>query len=788
LIQFVLMQILKIIRLRFTIFPKLLIWMVILLNWASPGTAFAQQRFTLSGYLRDATSGEALIYAAIYPESLKTGISTNEYGFFSITLPEGKYNMVFSYVGYQTIKKEINLDKNLHENISLSPSETNIEEITIVGQHKENLIRQNEIGTVSLDMRKLNTIPVLFGEQDILKSIQLLPGISPVGEGNSGFYVRGGNADQNLILLDDAPVFNPSHLLGFFSVFNSDAIRDVKLYKGGVPARYGGRASSVMDIRMKEGNMKDYNISGGIGLISSRLMAEGPISKDRSSFMISGRRTYADLFLPLSNDEKIKDNRLYFYDLNLKTNLIINKNNRIFLSGYFGRDVLRANDFGFSWGNKVGSLRWNHQFSPSLFANTTFVFNDYNYKTEGNIDGKFSLQAGIKDLSIKQDYALSLFDRFNFLFGFNSVLHHFKPGEVFSSIKSFKITEKDGLENAVYAFSEYQLSDKLNIGGGVRMSAFSRIGSGTENTYNATGSIAKTETFSAGKFYRNYFGFEPRFNLTWLLSDISSMKMGYNRMSQYIHLLSNSSAGTPVDYWLPSSNNIKPQFVSQISAGYFREFKSLGIDFSIEGYYKDMKNQIDYRNNADVFLNENAEAELLFGKGRSYGLEFLCKKEDGIFTGWISYTLSRTEKQFDEINGGVWYPSRQDRTHDVAIVANLQASKKLSLSATWVYYTGNAITFPSGKYEIDGNIVNYYTSRNGYRMPAYHRLDLGVTLLLKESRKFRSELSFGLFNAYGRKNAYSILFRTNEDNPSQTEAVKLYLFSVIPSITWNFRF
>ena len=764
---------------------------IFLLLVAIPMTTFGQQRYTLSGYLRDATSGEALIYATIYPETLKTGVSTNEYGFFSITLPEGKYNFVFSYIGYQKIKKEIIFDKDRHENFSLAPRKTELEEITVIGQPNENIVRQNEIGTVQLNVKELSTIPVLFGEQDILKSIQLMPGVSPVGEGNSGFYVRGGNPDQNLILLDDAPVFNPSHLLGFFSVFNSDAIRDVKLYKGGVPARYGGRASSVMDVRMKEGNMKDYNVSGGIGLISSRLMAEGPLLQDKSSFIISGRRTYADLFLPLSNDDKIKDNKLYFYDLNFKTNLIINNNNRVFLSGYFGRDVLKANDFGFSWGNKAGSLRWNHQFSPSLFANTTMVINDYNYKTEGDIGGRFSLEAGINDLSLKQDYALSLFNSFSFLFGFNSVLHHFKPGEVMSNsknIRSFKISEKSGWENAIYVFLEHQLSEKVNIGYGIRMSAFSRIGPGTENTYNATGNIVKTTTFASGKFYRNYFGFEPRFNLTWLLSDLSSVKAGYNQMSQYIHLLSNSSAGTPVDYWLPSSNNVKPQFVSQISAGYFRQFKSERINFSIEGYYKDMKNQIDYRNNADVFLNENAEAELLFGKGRSYGLEFLCKKETGIFTGWISYTLSRTEKHFDEINDGTWYPARQDRTHDVSVVTNFRAGKKLSLSATWVYYTGNAITFPSGKYVIDGNIVNYYTSRNGYRMPAYHRLDLGANLLLKETSKFRSELNFGLFNAYGRKNAYSILFRTNENDSSKTEAVKLYLFSVIPSITWNFRF
>ncbi len=776
---------------RFVHLLKSLLCVLILLLIGISNTTSAQHRFTISGYLRDATSGEALMFANIYPEGLKIGVTTNEYGFFSLTLPEGKYNIVFSYIGFQTVKNEIILDKDLYQNVSLSPHETKIKEITVVSRPKTDFVCQNEIGAVRLNVKELSVIPVMFGEQDILKSIQLMPGISPVGEGNSGFYVRGGNPDQNLILLDDAPVFNPSHLLGFFSVFNSDAISDVQLYKGGVPARYGGRASSVMDIRMKEGNMKDYNFSGGLGLISSRIMAEGPLSKDQSSFMISGRRTYADLFLPLSNDEKVKDNKLYFYDLNLKTNLIINARNRIFLSGYFGRDVLEANDFGFNWGNKAGSLRWNHQFSPSLFANTTMVINDYNYKTEGDIDGKFSLQAGIKDFSLKQDYALSLFNHLNFLFGFNSVLHHFKPGEVVSNsrnIKNFSIPEKVGWENAIYAFSEFQPTEKLKIGAGLRLSTFSRIGSGTENTYNSTASIVSSKTFASGKFYRNYAALEPRFNLTWLISDVSSVKAGYNRMSQYIHLLSNSSAGTPVDYWLPTSNNIKPQLISQISAGYFRTINPAGVDISIEGYYKDMKNQIDYRNNADVFLNENAEAELLFGKGRSYGLEILCKKDAGIFTGWISYTLSRSEKRFDEINDGSWYPARQDRTHDIAIVANVKASKRVTLSATWVYYTGNAITFPSGKYIMDGNIINYYTSRNGYRMPAYHRLDVGATILLKERRKYRSELNFGLFNAYGRKNAYSILFRTNEDKPTQTEAVKLYLFSVIPSITWNFKF
>ena len=571
-----------------------------------PLVSFAQQRFTLSGYLRDDTSGEALSAASVYTEDLKTGVGTNSYGFFSINLPPGKYTFVFSYVGYQTLKKELVLKDDLQQNFSLSPKETDIEEVEIVGQPRENLVRKNEIGTVKLNVKELTGIPVLFGEQDILKSIQLMPGVSPVGEGNSGFYVRGGNPDQNLILLDDAPVFNPSHLLGFFSVFNSDAIREVKLYKGGVPARYGGRASSVMDIRMREGNMKDFKFAGGIGLISSRMMVEGPIAKDKASFMVSGRRTYADLFLPLSKDEKVKDNKLYFYDLNLKANVILNANNRVFLSGYFGRDVLLAWDFGFNWGNKAGSLRWNHQFSPSLFANTTLVLNDYNYKTEGDIDGRFSLKAGIKDVSLKQDYSLSLSNRYSLFFGLNSVIHQFKPGEVESGSKnlsSFKIEEKRGWENALYAFSEQQLSDKIDFGYGIRLSTFTRIGPGSENEYNSTGMVTSLEKYDKGVLYRTYIGFEPRLNMTWLLSDHSSLKVGYNRMSQYIHLLSNSSAGTPVDYWLPCSNNIKPQFISHWSVGFFRDYGESGINLSAEAYTKKMANQIDYRDNADVFLN-----------------------------------------------------------------------------------------------------------------------------------------------------------------------------------------
>jgi hypothetical protein len=494
----------------------------LLLFFIIPLSVFAQERHTLSGYLRDGATGEALGYATVYVSESHTGVNTNEYGFFSITLPAGNYRFNFSYIGYQAQQQTISLNKDLNLNIELIPETTNLGEVKVVGKAVDDRVRTNETGTVKLDVKQLNVIPILFGEQDILKSIQLLPGVSPAGEGSSGFFVRGGNVDQNLILLDDAPVFNPSHLLGFFSVFNSDAIRDLKLYKGGVPARYGGRASSVMDIRMKEGSMKDYRFSGGIGLISSRFTAEGPIARDRSSFMVSGRRTYADIFLPFSPNDEIKDNKLYFYDINLKGNLIINDNNRLFLSGYFGRDVMKASDFGLNWGNKVGSLRWNHQFSPALFLNTTMVINDYNYQTYGDIDGEFSLTAGIKDLSIKQDYEWSLYPDISLLFGFISTYHQFKPGEVTSNsinINSFKISEKTGLENALYIFSEQHLLPKWTIGYGIRFSLFSRIGPGTETEYDEDANIIAEEDFPKGEFYRNYFGLEPRVNLSWLMSD-----------------------------------------------------------------------------------------------------------------------------------------------------------------------------------------------------------------------------------------------------------------------------
>ncbi len=764
--------------------------LLLLLFFVVPLAVMAQ-RHTLSGYLRDGATGEALSYATVYSEETRSGVNTNGYGFFSITLPQGSYRINFSYVGYQSQEIRIELNRDETMNIGLMPEQTRLDEIEVIGKATDDRVRQNETGTVRMDLERLNVVPILLGEQDILKSIQLMPGVSPAGEGSSGFFVRGGNVDQNLILLDDAPVFSPSHLLGFFSVFNSDALRDVKLYKGGVPARYGGRVSSVMDIRMKEGNMKNDQFSGGLGLISSRFTAEGPIVKDRSSFMVSGRRTYADLFLPLSSNEEVKDNKLYFYDINLKGNLIINNNNRLFLSGYFGRDVLEANDFGFNWGNRTGSLRWNHQFSPSLFLNSTLVLNDYNYKTDGNADGYFSLTAGIQDYSFKQDYSLSISPELSFLFGFNSTLHQFKPGEVSSNssnIQSFRISKKKGMENSVYAFAEQNLFYNWSLGYGLRVSSFSRIGPDTERKYDEDANVVAENEFSKGKFYRNYIGFEPRVNLSWLLSERASLKLGYNRMFQYIHLLSNSSAGTPVDYWMPSSNNIKPQIVSQFSAGYFKDLIQSKFDFSVEGYYKVMAHQIDYRNGADIFLNEDAEAELLFGEGRSYGAEFLFRKNGERLSGWIAYTLSRTEKRINGINNFEWYPARQDRTHDLSVVANYRVNDRWNLSATWVYYTGNAVTFPSGKYEMDGNVVSYYTSRNGYRMPAYHRLDLGTNLLLKKKKNFVSEFNFGIYNAYARKNAYAIQFRTKEGTAGVTESVKIYLFSFIPSVTWNFRF
>jgi hypothetical protein len=621
-----------------------------------------------------------------------------------------------------------------------------------------------------------------------------LPGIKSAGDGSSGIFIRGGSSDQNLILLDEAVVYNPSHLLGFFSTFNSDAIKDVTVYKGGMPAEYGGRLSSVLDIKMNDGNNQAFVGSGGLGLISSRLNLEGPIVKDNGSFTISARRTYADLFLKLSKDTNVNRNSLYFYDLNAKANYRINDKNRVYLSGYFGRDVLSfSNTFGIQWGNSTGTARWNHIYSSRLFSNTSLIYSNYNYVININSsNNNINLVSQIRDFSLKEDFQYYISPSSTLKFGLDIIHHTFSPGiidaSLSSSFNSLNLPKKYDLENAAYISHEWSPLKKLNIIYGMRFSAFSILGPGNFYTYDSSGNTSNTATYSSGKIVKTYFNPEPRFSASWVLNPNSSVKFSYTRNVQYLHLLSNSTAGNPTDLWIPSSNNVKPGIADQESAGYFRNFEDNKYEFSSEIYYKGMQNQIDYKNGAQLVANENVESQLLYGKGRAYGWEVFLKKKEGKFTGWLSYTLSRTELQINGINEGNSYPAKQDITHDVSLVGIYKASKKWTLSATWVYNTGNAVTFPNGKYEMNGQIVFYYTQRNGYRMPPYHRLDLAATLETKKRKKWESSWTFSVYNAYDRANAYAIIFQKDSDNPSLTQAVQYSLFKIVPSVTYNFKF
>jgi hypothetical protein len=753
----------------------------------------AQTNTSISGIVRDASTGEDLIGATVYIEQLKSGTATNAFGFYAVSVKPGFYTLTVSFTGYEPQKFTLSVDKAITQNVKLTPKSQQIDEVVIRTEAINRNIIGNEMGTFKLDPKIIKSIPVLFGEQDILKTIQLMPGVSSAGEGSTGFFVRGGQADQNLVLLDDAPVYNPSHLLGFFSVFNSDAINSAKLYKGGVPANFGGRASSVLDVNMREGNSERVAATGGIGIISSRLTVEGPLAKNGSSFLVSGRRTYADLFLLFSDNERLKGSQLYFYDVNLKTHLELGQNDRVYLSGYFGRDALKTSTFGFNWGNKVGTFRWMHVFSPKLFSNTSFIFNDYNYNTEANLDFSFKLNAGIQGNTFKQRFTYYLNPSNTVYFGVEANNYKFKPGSLElvsldNEKQSFSVSEKNGLESAAYISNEQKIGEKLTLGYGLRLTNFTRIGQSNEFTFNAKGEVADTTSFAKGEWYSPYWNWEPRFNATYVFNDHNSVKVGFNRMAQYIHLLQNSTAGTPIDYWIPSSPNVKPQVADQISAGFFHNFENHIYQLSVEAYYKDMQNQIDYKTGAEIVLNEMVESELLYGDGKAYGAELLIEKKEGKLTGWIAYTLARSLKQIDGINKNQWYPARQDRTHDFALVLIYQPNPRWTFSGNWIYYTGNAVTFPAGKYFVDGKVASLYTERNGYRMPDYHRMDVGVTWLMAQKRNYRSELNFSVYNAYAQKNPYSFVFSEDPDHPGQTKTTMIYLFSAIPSISWNFKF
>lgn len=755
--------------------------------------SFAQKQYTVSGTVKSKKTGETLIGGSV--RSGQAGAITNEYGFYSLTLPAGKHSLEFSSLGHDPERTELDLQADTVMNILLEPESSELSEVVVKATAKGRSIGGAQMGVEHLSVKEIKNIPVLLGERDALKVMQLLPGVKSAGDGNSGFYVRGGAADQNLILLDEAPVYNASHLLGFFSTFNSDAIKDITMYKGGMPSQYGGRLSSVVDIKMNDGNNQDFNVSGGIGILSAKLNVEGPLQKNRSSFLVTARRTYADLFAKLSKDSAQRDNTLYFYDLNVKLNYILGEKDRVYLSGYFGQDKLGVGStFGMGWGNGTGTLRWNHIFNKKLFSNTSLIFSNYNYKISirtGNYD--FTIFSQIRDWNIKEEFQWYLNSRNSIRFGFNMIKHTIRPGEVRpgsdqSSVNENILEKRKSLDYALFAGNTWKAGNRLSITYGIRLSAFSILG-GDFYDIDADGNVIDTLHYNPKDVVKTYFNIEPRISASYRLDDITSIKAAYVRNVQNLHLLSNSTSSSPTDKWVASTNIIKPEISDQVSVGYYKNIFNDQYEITTEAYYKSMQNQIDYRDGADLFLNSNAiESQLLFGKGRAYGLEMMIKKRVGKFTGWLSYTISKTERKIDGINNGQWYNARQDRTHDIAIVGMYQLNKKWAFSANWVFYTGDAITYPSGKYRIDDQIFFYYTERNGYRMPAYHRLDLGATVQLKKMKKWTSELAFGIYNAYGRQNAYTIQFRENPDNPEQTEAVQTALFRFIPSISYNFKF
>ncbi|WP_044204474.1 TonB-dependent receptor [Flammeovirga sp. OC4] len=757
--------------------------------------SFGQTKYTLSGQIKDASNGEDLPFATITVKEQKgVGVTANTYGYYSLSLPAGNYTVIYQYIGYNVIEKSIELNQNISISLELSPSAQSLEEVVVTAEREDRNITSNEGSVTKIDTKSIRELPTFGGEVDIIKVMQTQPGVKSSGEGGSGFYVRGGGLDQNLVLLDEAPVYNPSHLLGFFSVFNGDAIKGATMYKGGMMPEYGGRTSSVLDIRMKDGNAKEYSVAGGIGTIASRLTVEGPIVKDKGSFMISGRRTYADIFLGLSNDPSFSNSNLYFYDLNLKANYRISEKDRIFISGYFGQDKLGMDgSVNMDYGNATGTMRWNHVFNSKLFSNTSFIYSNYNYEFGfGEDEDQISLESVIKDINIKQDFSYYASTKHTIKFGFNAIHHTIEPGNLSAGantgVNSKDSEKKYGIEGALYIQDEFKVSDRFSLNYGLRYSLFQGIGTGTEYEYNDKGEVVGTKKYDNGEPMQYFGGFEPRLSANYIINTKSSIKLGYNKNYQYLHMLSNSTSSSPTDTWIMSSNNVKPQEAEQISLGYFRNFKENTFETSVEAYYKDMRNVIDYKTGANVFLNEQLEGDLVYGKGRAYGIEFMIKKNKGRLTGWLGYTLARSEKQFDEINNGQWFAARQDRIHDINLVAVYKINPKLTLSGNFVYYTGDAVTFPSGRYEVDGKVVPYYTERNGYRMPDYHRLDLALTWIRKKTDKFESSWNFSLYNVYGRENAYTISFVPSEEDPNKTEALQVALFKWVPSVTYNFKF
>ncbi|MEQ9221734.1 MAG: TonB-dependent receptor [Cyclobacteriaceae bacterium] len=780
------------------------------------GKVIAQEQFTIGGYVRDKDNGEELIGATVYVDEISNGVSSNVYGYYAITLPAGDYTLNFRYMGYNTYTKKISLDQNIHFDLELAIAGQQLEAVIVTSQGANANVTNTEMSTATLEIQSIKKMPAFAGEVDVIKSIQMLPGVTSVGEGAPGFNVRGGNVGQNLVLLDEAPVYQSSHMFGFFSVFNPDAVKDVKLYKGGIPAKYGGRLSSVLDIRMKEGNNKHYEVNGGIGTVFSRLSVEGPIKKDKASFILAGRRSYADLFAKALTD-MLEDGGLYFYDLTAKVNLNINEKNRVFASGYWGRDVFEFEEtFGFDWGNRTATVRWNNLISQNLFSNYSFYYSlyDYGFKFGDKLDN-FDWMSSIETFNFKPEFAWTINPSNELTFGGEAILYGFKPAEatVVNHGVSTEIIfdKKRALESSVHLSNAQQFTSKLAVDYGMRYSYFTGFG-GTEYTFGDTipgleKPLTGSKEIKQWDQATSYHNLEPRVSARYQLATTASVKASYNRMVQYLHQISNTTASTPTDVWQPSNNNIKPQEGHQVALGYFKNFKQDMWEASAEIYYKWTQHQVDYIDGADLMVNEYLDAQLLYGVGRSYGLELFLRKNTGRLTGWVSYTLGKTELKIDGINygddlinrKGNWYPAIFDQRHNLKVAAFYDLSNKISLSSNFSFMSGMPSTFPTDRMTVNGYVIPYISgsSRNNFRAEDYHRLDLSVTFkqLSKPGKKkqINDQLVVSVYNVYARQNPFSIYFSQGTDRQGtsavETSATKMSMLgSFIPAVSYNFKF
>ncbi len=772
------------------------------------------QKYTISGYVKDASSGEELIGANVIVTDERTGTTSNAYGFYSLSLPAGTYSLKYSFIGYQEEVREISLNKNISLNINLKATAYMANEIVVSGERTDRNIQDSRMSVNKLPVEEVKTIPAFMGEVDILKTIQLLPGVQSAGDGNSGFYVRGGGPDQNLILLDEAVVYNASHLFGFFSVFNADAIKDVELYKGGMPAQYGGRVSSVLDISMDNGNMRSFHVDGGIGTIATRLTVQGPVKKDTCSFLISARRTYIDILVQpfVKKTSPFKGSGYYFYDLNAKFNYRFSDKDRLFFSAYYGKDIFsfKSSESNFMmkipWGNGMASLRWNHLFNSRFFLNTTAVFSDYQFSTdvgmrnEDGSDGFRLIQnSGIRDVNFKQDFTWLPNPKHTVKFGTNYVYHIFTPNTVTADFgdMAYNFNESNrqyAHEASVYIGDDFIINDKVSMYAGFRLNGFFQTGPFTrflkdDNNMHTVDSIV----YAANELVCDYYSPEPRFSMKISTGKTSSVKFSYMQNNQFIHLASLSASTLPTDLWVPSSDRVKPQFGRQVAAGYFRNFANNQFEASAEIYYKQLKNLIEYMDGAlyGDDLNDNPDNYFIFGDGSSYGLELFLKRRTGRITGWIGYTWSKTQRFFNEIDNGNPFPAKYDRRHDLSLTLTYFINEKWTIGSVFVYATGNTTTLPIARYIIDGQIVNEYGPRNSYRLDPYHRLDISVSYVLKKTERWKSELNFSVYNVYNRKNPYFIYFfyEGNVDQGNfRTVAKQVSLIPILPAITWNFNF